>query len=84
MKERIYGQWAGNPKGNKEDADRCIAQVCGLAAIFSQCRNRRGKGPDGLYCGLHANQIARGSMVFTPDNHADVHVKEARNTRSVQ
>ena len=52
---RIYGQWAGNPKGFKEDVTRCIESVYppGRATIPDQCQRKRGYGPDGLYCAIH-------------------------------
>lgn len=53
---RIYGQWAGNPKGTPEDPDRCIAPVPGGARgiIYKQCSRKRGHGPGDLFCKQHA------------------------------
>lgn len=52
---RVYGQWAGNPKGTQEDPTRCVEEVCsgGREMTFYQCLRKRGHGPDGLYCKQH-------------------------------
>lgn len=50
---RIYGKWAGNPKGTKEDPTRCIEAVRSDPWISCQCSRKRGFGPDGLYCKQH-------------------------------
>jgi hypothetical protein len=53
-----YGQWAGNEKGQPEDETRCVAQVWGAGEwIGRQCRNKRGFGPDGLWCKRHAKVL---------------------------
>ena len=52
--KRIYGQWAGNPKGREEDIVRCIESVSNDGFLFHQCRRKRGYGKDGLYCKQHA------------------------------
>lgn len=66
---RRYGAWAGCPNGTKEYPERCIAEVFPKGAWrSSQCCRPRGKGPDGLYCGIHANQLAKGRYVRTPDD----------------
>ncbi len=56
MKKRIYGQWAGNPKGHPEDIAKCIKKVWPTDGyiIPHQCNRKRGHGPDGLYCKQHA------------------------------
>ena len=57
---RRYGVWAGNPNGKAEDPKRCIEEVHPKGDwVFRQCQYPRGKGPDGLYCGRHANALAR-------------------------
>lgn len=55
MSERVYGAWAGNPRGHAEDKARCIANVypAGRSIIPHQCYRKRGCGPDGLYCKQH-------------------------------
>ncbi len=55
---RIYRQWAGNPRGIQEDLTRCIEQVSdtGRSPLSMQCQFKRGKGLDGLYCGVHARR----------------------------
>ncbi len=52
---RIYRQWAGNPKGQKEDITKCIKSVPdgGRSCLSHQCMRKRGHGPDGLYCKQH-------------------------------
>ena len=52
---RVYNQWAGNPKGIKEDIIRCIKEVAGFPGWhLYQCSRKRGHGKDGLYCKQHA------------------------------
>ncbi len=65
---RRYGAWAGQPKGHKEDPARCIVEVPdgGTSCTFHQCNNKRGKGPDGLYCTQHAKKIEQGRSLFIP------------------
>jgi hypothetical protein len=54
---RMYGQWAGNPKGYREDPARCIIEVYPTRCWISyQCKNKRGHGKDGLYCKHHAKK----------------------------
>lgn len=76
---RYYGRWGGDPKGRKEDRTRCIASVASdtRAPMFSQCRRRRGHGPDGFWCRQHdpsarsaketADRIARETAKQTDD-----------------
>lgn len=54
-----YGTWAGNPRGVKYDPAKCAAEVYNLSGGFrsSQCSKKNGKGPDGLYCGIHARRF---------------------------
>ena len=58
---RIYGRWAGNPQGIKENLTRCAEQVheSGRGIRFYQCTRNRGYGPDGLYCKQHAKKYQR-------------------------
>ncbi len=51
---RIYAQWAGQPKGVKEDLTRCVQGVSTASTIVYQCSRKRGHGEDGLYCKQHA------------------------------
>lgn len=55
MAKRVYGAWAGDPKGTPEDTTRCIetVQEPGRGIFFHQCRRKRGFGPKGLYCKQH-------------------------------
>ena len=55
---RMYGKWAGNPKGNPEDPTRCIASVPYEGGWhFHQCSRKRGYGPKGEYCKQHAKRF---------------------------
>lgn len=53
-----YGQWAGFPSGRAWDSERCAATVAdgGRSVLFHQCSRKAGKGPEGLYCGIHAKK----------------------------
>jgi hypothetical protein len=58
MTLRVYGAWAGNPKGHPEDTSRCIESV--MDGFHShQCIRKRGNGPDGLYCKQHDPQAVK-------------------------
>ena len=56
--ERKYGQWAGNPKGIKENPKRCIQEVWEQGRIIHayQCSRKRGFGFEGLYCRQHSKK----------------------------
>lgn len=58
MKYR-YNRWAGNPKGNEYQPDRCAYEVHerGRGILFYQCARRNGYGPAGLYCKQHAKIV---------------------------
>ncbi len=58
MSGRIYGQWAGNPRGIKEDPTRCIQEVWKQGRVINayQCSRKRGYGPEGLYCKQHSKK----------------------------
>ena len=62
---RRYGQLVGDPHGQPENKTRCVAEVP-YGWLFRQCSRKRGKGPDGLYCGIHARQLALGRHVNVP------------------
>lgn len=54
---RIYGEWAGNPRGVLENIERCIEGVFSPRSyIEHQCTKQRGHGADGLYCKQHAKR----------------------------
>lgn len=57
---RHYGEWAGNPKGHKENPENCIEEIWPTgrwgATCRYQCNRKRGYGPDGLYCKQHAKK----------------------------
>lgn len=74
----IFGEWSGNPKGYPEDPSRCIEGVYGdRSMIESQCKKKRGHGPDGCYCKQHANKLVRmekirkevDAMIWKGPNH---------------
>lgn len=56
---RRYRIWAGSPSGTPEDKSRCVAEIAdgGRSFLSHQCRNKRGKGPRGLWCAIHARMI---------------------------
>jgi hypothetical protein len=63
---RIYGRWAGEPKGREEDVTRCIEEVFpsgygGGGIIPYQCQRKRGHGPAGLFCKQHG-RIAQSKL----------------------
>ena len=51
-KLKIYGAWAGNPKGQIEDETHCVKEIYGNYVPY-QCSRKRGHGPDRLYCKQH-------------------------------
>lgn len=56
---RRYGEWAGNPRGIREDITRCIEEVSPPPGwISKQCTRKRGHGPAGEYCAQHAKRHA--------------------------
>ena len=54
-------------QGLPENPDRCVAMVYRGYSI-GQCRNKRGFGPDKLYCHQHAKKLAAGGYVCTPED----------------
>jgi len=69
---RMYRIWAGNPKGNKENPTKCVVSVAdgGRSVLSHQCRNKRGFGPNGLYCRRHAKMIEEGRYIYVPEDGA--------------
>ena len=62
-KLKIYGAWAGNPKGRKENEANCIKEIFSNFQSY-QCSRKRGHGPDGLYCKQHdPERIAKKDKV---------------------
>ena len=47
-----YGAWAGNPKGNRPNYERCCEAVFRNFHAY-QCTRLRGCGPDEAYCRQH-------------------------------
>ena len=56
-----YRVWAGEPKGRAYDERMCAYKVHdeGRGCLFHQCERKPGKGPDGLYCGIHAKMVTK-------------------------
>ena len=52
------GDWAGRPEGTLVREADCIAQIRlrYRGIIGEQCSHKRGKGRDGLFCGIHAKK----------------------------
>ena len=52
---KIYGNWAGNPRGTPYNPARCAANVYGSerGAIAHQCHKPRGFGQGELWCKTH-------------------------------
>ncbi len=52
---KVYGVWAGNSRGVKEDETMCVKTVhdTGYLSHGRQCSRKRGHGKDGLYCKQH-------------------------------
>jgi len=44
----------------------CIAEVL-VDERFRQCRKRRGHGPDGAFCLMHAKALKKGRPVRVPE-----------------
>lgn len=47
---KVYGQWAGNPKGIPYDPDRCAYQVIEERGVGHQCQRRSKLG---IWCYQH-------------------------------
>ena len=65
MLVKKYGEWAGNPKGTREDPSRCVVEVSGGYRFF-QCRRARGHGENNLYCKQHARMAQAGRHLRVP------------------
>lgn len=65
-KSRRYRQRAGEPQGTRYDPAHCAATVPdgGWSCLFHQCMKKPGKGPSGLYCGIHARQLDRYQKIW--------------------
>lgn len=59
--DRRYGKWAGNPKGFREDPERCVWEVFPNDGqrIGRQCQNRRKAGSEGDLCQRHFTEWKR-------------------------
>ena len=55
---KTYGRRAGRPLGIPYDPTKCVYEIWS----GDQCIRRNGKGPDGLYCGIHARQFKEKSQ----------------------
>lgn len=65
---RRYGRRAGCNEGRLENPNCCVVAVRTGRHTFisSQCSRRRGFGPDGLYCRVHAKALERGNHLEVP------------------
>lgn len=69
---RLYGCWAGQPHGTAENPTRCIEEVLGNDRWEKghQCNFKRGHGPDGLYCKLHAPETRAAKQAESDRKYA--------------
>jgi len=57
-KKYRYGQWAGNPEGQKYQEGRCAYEVQdSVSGRFYQCLRKNGYGINDLYCKQHAKIV---------------------------
>lgn len=70
--KRIYGAWAGNPKGTPENTTQCIEEVMekGRGIGFYQCTKKRGHGEGGLYCKVHDPEYIKAKRKAEQDKLA--------------
>lgn len=62
-----YGAWAGWPKGNPPDYDRCCESLMDRYHPGGhQCTRKAGHGPDGAYCRQH-DPAARAARTAASD-----------------
>lgn len=65
---RRYGRRAAHCRCRLENPNCCVVAVRTGRRNFisSQCPRRRGFGPDGLYCRVHAKMLERGNHLEVP------------------
>lgn len=63
MTHRVYGKWAGNPKGTPENTKNCVKEIFGANLRFYQCQRKRGHGLYSLYCKQHAKMEPNSNKV---------------------
>lgn len=57
---RVYGVWAGNPDGKRENKYLCATEVYDRGWMLAhQCFRHRGHGPSGEYCRQHAKMMGK-------------------------
>ena len=57
---RRYGKGPGAPTGYAYNEGKCAYEHFERAGWqMQQCRNKNGKGVNGLYCGIHAKIVER-------------------------
>lgn len=57
---RRYEKWPGAPNGYAYNEGKCAYEHFDSAGWqMQQCRNKNGKGVNGLYCGIHAKIVER-------------------------
>ena len=54
-----YGKSTLRPEGIGYKEGKCAFEVSGDGWYWSQCSFKNGKGPQGLYCGIHAKIVER-------------------------
>lgn len=67
-----YGQWAGSPKGEKPDYQRCCEAVLGRQRwdhFSHQCSRPNGHGPDGAYCKAHDPKVVAERKATKEDRY---------------
>jgi hypothetical protein len=73
-KLKRYGRWVENPEGFIENPINCLYEVYtnNLGDHGHQCSRKRGYGPDGLYCKMHAKKMQeRDNDAENADNLAE-------------
>jgi len=51
-----YGEWAGNPRGDKYIEGQCAYEIL-KGWIPTQCKKNNGYGPGWLYYKVHASKV---------------------------
>lgn len=65
---RIYGRWAGNPAGRKEDMTRCPVEVAD-GMLFYQCQRVK-KTKEG-FCTQHQKMKDEGIHLNIPEEEGN-------------
>lgn len=54
-KEKRYGRWAGNKRGDPYKEGKCAYEV--WDHVSRQCSRKKGHGVNGLYCKQHEKKV---------------------------